>query len=159
MEREDLEKIGTEEARSERKAQQILAKEDNERIIRKEAKNFRKVYDAATNWAPYNWVMTTVDFGGITGVSACMRLMYEYLWGYFKTYDRSVNILRQYIADNNDPADLPKEVRELLTQDMPLEMCEKALGQITEAARKRAKLKRYGVEVKKQGLIKGNGEL
>jgi len=87
-----------------------------------------------------------------------MRLMYQYLWGYFKTYDLTVQQLRNFIIESKldikDPA-----IKELMEMKTPLDMCEDALNETTAAARSRAKLKSYGVEVKKRGLVKGNAEL
>ncbi len=156
MKEEDLGKIESKEAREEFEARHLVAKDDESRIIKKELKKFNRLYNRGTNWACYNWILSTVSFKGVTDVAQGMRLMYEYLWGYLKTYDLTVQQLRNYMIEHEIGQDDPA-IQELLKQDMPIDMCETALKKITEAARSRAKLKSYKVEVEKRDL--GNAEL
>jgi len=158
MKQEDRDKIGSKKAKDEMAERRRMAKEDESKIIKKAAKKFNRMYDAATNWAPYNWVLTTVSFKDVKNTAEGMRLMYEYLWGYFKTYDLTVQQLRNFILESNIAIDDPA-IKEIMEMNMPLDMCESALKEITQAARDRSRANKYGIKTKKKTMVTGNAKL
>ncbi len=149
----EIEKIGSEQAQLEHNNRRRMAKEDEAKIIKKESKKHNVFYDSTTDFSPYNWILSTVDFRNMKNMAEGMRLMYEYLWGYIKTYDRNLNTLKNYIDLNTIKH--PLEIQEIIDAKTPLEMCRHSLELITKAARDRSKAKKYGVKVEKKTLIKG----
>jgi len=161
---EELDTVGSAKAKAEFEARNLVAKDDEERIFGKEMKKHNINYDSDTNWAIYNWSMSTVSFKSVKTLPEGMRAMYSGLWGYFRRYEIELNTLKNHIealGKGEVPSDVEvRRVKEILKSPTPLSMCITSLQKITEAARSRAKLKSYGVEVKKRGLVgKENAKL
>jgi hypothetical protein len=144
--------VETEEAKREFRAMRLLAKDEEEKIVRKESKKFNRLFTSEVNWAIYNWVLTCVDFRSVSTVAEGMRMLYQHLWGYIKSYEETTQTLRNFIIDQKLEIENPL-VKEALERDMPIAMSETALNKITKAARMRAKLRSYGVEVVNRGLV------
>lgn len=143
----DMDKIGTDQAKLERKNQQEMAKADHERILGDRMKEQISLAKEEPDWSLFNYIMSTVSFEK-ENMQTGMHKMFRHLWPHIKRYhnERAQLILS---IDNN-------ECRCMGMTSLgpsPLEMAQNSLERVREAAKIRSKLNSYGVILPKKKII------
>jgi len=135
-------------------ARHKMAAEDESKILKESRAFHAVVLGHEPNWALYNLILSSVDFKDCKTMAEGMRKMYKCLWPHIRRYhnDRTNLLNHHSFLPSEHQEDSLSELQDIPS---PMAMAEATLGQVTEAARTRAKLKRYGVVANEKKIFKG----
>lgn len=153
----ELDKEALERGKAGMKARREMAKEDEAGILKESRALHSIVAHEEPNWALYNLILSTISFEDCKTMADGMRKMYRCLWTHIRRYHNTSEQFMQHYSylQSDDQVD---ELSELLEKPLPLESAEMVLNKVSEAARQRARMRKYGIEAKKRGFITGNSD-
>jgi hypothetical protein len=148
MDKKDLSKIGTNEAKRQHNVRRDMEKKDNEKIYGAAKAEIERINNGGINYALYNLALSVGSFADCrTAVDSCRRV-YELLYPYIKKMTAENIQLRAFLKKNGDD-------KHLLIKDIfdtwsdPQEMATELLKKAQDAAKRRAKMNLYDTKGKK----------
>ena len=142
--------IGSEKAKLEMQARREMARDEETKALNFERMEQERLAKGEPNFALYNFVMTATDFRKqeYKSISDFAHAMWRQVYPHFKRLMEDRKRMIDFIKKHEDNLMVPLDVREIMDRRNPEEMATDALNKVTELARQRTKLNKYGAKAR-----------